>query len=128
MKILNFAHPLSPIMLEQIAALLNVKIQTLEELRITTQIDRTLPIQLEMTRILESTGFSNEDWQTKPFIVNPPGLALAALCLITELHGRTGYFPSVLSVSPIPNSTPLEFMVQGVVNLQQLREIARMKR
>lgn len=128
MIILNFAHPLTSAMLQQIAEQLAVPLESIIEQRISTQINRQLPIEQEITRLTDSSGFDATQWQTVPFVVNPPGLATAALCLIAEIHGRTGYFPSVLNIAAIPNTTPLEFCVLSVCNLQLVREVARSKR
>ena len=128
MLILNYAHPFTPAMLKQIATHLNVGVTVLEERQIKTQIDRDLPMPLEVARLVEESGLSASDLQTMPFILNPPGLALAALCMIAEFHGRTGFFPSVLNIVPVANSTPPVFEVRGVLNLQSVREAAREKR
>ena len=125
MLILNYAHPMTPAMLEQASALLGSETT---ERRIPTQIDRSQPIALEMARIIDASGMSAYQWQTEVFVVIPPGLAIAALCLISELHGRCGYFVSVLNITPKPNSTPPEYMITSIENLQTIREKARTKR
>jgi hypothetical protein len=128
MQILNFAHPLTPAMLEQTAAFLSVPAEQMIERRLTVQIDRSQPITLEVAQIVDSLGFSSEDWQTQVFVVNLPGLAIAAGTLIAEIHGRTGYFPSVLSITPVPESMTPVFQVTEVIALQTVRELARERR
>jgi hypothetical protein len=44
-----------------------------------------------------------------------------AATLLAELHGRMGYFPTILRLKPIPNSTPPQFQVAEVINLQAVR-------
>jgi hypothetical protein len=128
MLILNYAHPLTPEMLGQIAVLLVTEAENLQEMRLTNQIDRSKPIAEEVIRLADAAGLSADEWQTKSFLLNPPGLSLSALALVAELHGRCGYFPTVLAVSPVLESTPPQFMVTGLVNLQSVRDEARQRR
>jgi hypothetical protein len=128
MQILNFAHPLTPVMLEQTATLLGISTEQISEHRVNVQIDRTQAISLEIAKIVDNLGFSSEDWQTKAFVVNLPGLAIAAGVLIAEIHGRAGFFPSVLSMTPTPNSPTPSFQVTEIIALQTVREYARAKR
>jgi hypothetical protein len=128
MLILNYAHPLTEAMLAQTAALLGVEAATLEVRNIATQIDRSQPIAAEAARLVAAAGLGSEQWQTLPFLLNPPGLALVALALASAIHGRCGYWPTVLAVAPVAGSTPPVFAVNEVVNLQSLREAARLER
>lgn len=128
MQILNFAHPFTPTMLEQTAKLLSIPTEQITEHRVTVQIDRSQPITLEMSRIVDSLGFSSETWQTQAFVVNLPGLAIAAGVLIAEIHGRTGFFPSVLTITPVPESVTPVFRVTEVIALQTVRDLARERR
>ncbi len=43
-------------------------------------------------------------------------------------RARMGYFAALLRLKPIPNSTPPQFQVAEVINLQALRDEARMHR
>jgi hypothetical protein len=36
-----------------------------------------------------------------------------------------GYFPTILRIRPVPQSTPLRYEVAEVINLQSVRETAR---
>jgi hypothetical protein len=126
--VLNFSHPLTDAQRRRIAALLNTPEDQLLEHRIQTQIERTKPLALEATRLADAVGWTPEAWQSAAFLVNPPGLSVAALAVIAEIHGRCGHFPAVVSVAPVPGSTPPEFAVSEVVNLQAVRDHARTKR
>ena len=126
MLILNFTHPLTPQQQAQIEALAHTSI---EEVRtIPVQIDQDEPLQPQITAIVDAVGLSSEEWQTRPFLVNPPGYAPAAFVLLAELHGRIGHFPSLIRLRPLPGSTPTIYEVAELINLQAIREEARRRR
>ena len=68
------------------------------------------------------------DWQTRLLVINPSALAPVALALLAELHGRYGYFVSILNIRPVAGALPLRYEVAEVVALQQLRDAARERR
>ncbi len=126
MLILNFTHPLTPEQRAQIEALAHTSI---EEVRtIPVQIDQDDPLEPQITTIVDAIGLSSEEWQTRPFLVNPPGYAPAAFVLLAELHGRIGHFPSLIRLRPLPGSTPTTYEVAELINLQAIREEARRRR
>ena len=126
MLILNFTHPLTPEQRAQIEALAHTSI---EEVRtVPVQIDQSEPLEPQITAIVDSVGLSSEEWQTRPFLVNPPGYAPAAFVLLAELHGRIGHFPSLIRLRPLPGSTPTVYEVAELINLQAIREEARRRR
>ena len=126
MLILNFTHPLTPEQRAQIEALAQTSI---EEVRtIPVQIDQAEPLEPQITTIVDAVGLSSEEWQTRPFLVNPPGYAPAAFVLLAELHGRIGHFPSLIRLRPLPGSTPTVYEVAELINLQSIREEARRRR
>jgi len=126
MLILNFTHPLTPEQQAQIEALAHTSI---EEVRtIPVQIDQSEPLEPQITSIVDSVGLSSEEWQTRPFLINPPGYAPAAFVLLAELHGRIGHFPSLIRLRPLPGSTPTVYEVAELINLQAIREEARRRR
>jgi len=61
-------------------------------------------------------------------VVNLPSLSVVAALVVTELHGRCGYFPAVLRLKPVSDTTPLQFAVAEIVNLQMVRDAARQTR
>jgi hypothetical protein len=126
--VLNFSHPLTDGQRQRIAALLNTLEDDLLEHRVQTQIEHAKPLALEATRLVDAVGWTAETWESAAFLVNPPGLSVAALAVIAEIHGRCGHFPTVICVAPVVGSTPLEFVVNEVINLQAVRDQARVKR
>ena len=126
MLILNFTHPLTIEQRAQIEALAHTSI---EEVRtIPVQIDQGEPLEPQIVAIVDSVGLSSEEWQTRPFLINPPGYAPAAFVLLAELHGRIGHFPSLIRLRPLPGSTPTIYEVAELINLQAIREEARRRR
>ena len=78
--------------------------------------------------MVETVGLTPEEWQTLPLVVNLPSLNVIAALVIAELHGRCGYSPAVLRLKPVPQTTPPQFAVAEIVNLQTVRDAARQTR
>jgi len=126
MLILNFTHPLTDEQQAQIEALADTSI---EEVRIIpVQINQEEPLEPQITAIVDSVGLSSHDWQTRLLLINPPGYAPAAFVLLAELHGRIGHFPTLLRLRPVAGSTPTMYEVVELINLQTIREQARLRR
>src|SRR6266852_5757371 len=122
MLILNFTHPLTPDQRAQIEVLAHISI---EEVRtVPVQIDQTEPLELQIVAIVNATGLSSEEWQTRPLLINPPGYAPAAFVLLAELHGRIGHFPSLIRLR-LRSGPVTTYEVAELLNLQAVREAAR---
>ena len=91
MQILNFAHPLTEEQLSRIEELAGAKITGV--INIDSQIDTAKPIEEQIAAMLDRTGLTSEEWQTKPLLVNLPSLNYSAAAMLAQLHGRMGYFP-----------------------------------
>ncbi len=125
MLILNFSHPLTAEQREQIERFADTHI---EEVRtIAVQIAQGEPLAEQIVTIVNGVGLSSEEWQTRPFVVNPPGYAPAAFVLLAELHGRIGHFPTLVRLRPKPGPVT-SFEVAELLNLQSVREAARTRR
>lgn len=123
MIILNFSHPLTD---EQIKDIENITGKDVTQvINILTQFDHKLPFKKQIIQIIESTGFSKEEWQTLPLIINPPSYSPITACLIAKIHGITGYFPTIIRLRPVEDSIPQKFEVAEIINLQELRDKAR---
>lgn len=124
--ILNFSHPLTAIHLEQVGGLTLQEVDRVIDLK--THFDQEQPFVPQVSALVDSVGISSEEWQTTRLLVNPPSLSAIAVTVLAELHGRMGYFPAILRLKPIPNITPPQFEVAEIVNLQTVREEARIRR
>ena len=126
MLLLNFTHPITDAQRAQIEALTGRAIDRVIERM--PHFDDGQPLAPQIRELADSVGLSSQEWQTEALLVNPPGLAPAALCLMAELHGRTGYFPAVVRIRPVPDAVPRRFEVAEILDLQAERDGARTRR
>lgn len=126
MILLNFSHPLTPDHLARIEALSGQSVERVIE--IPCQVDTQRPLIPQVVALAHTCSLSPAEWQTLPLLINPPSLNFIAMTLLTELHGRCGYFPTMLRMRPVPDSTPPRFEVAELVNLQAVRDSARERR
>lgn len=125
MILLNFSHPLTESQLEQVEQLIGrpSAIHT-----VMAQFDHTQSFALQVAQLADAAGLTPDEWQTEPLVVNLPGYAPAAGCLLAEIHGRSGHFPALLRIGPVAGSVPTSYEVSEVINMQQVREQARSRR
>src|SRR3712207_2692833 len=97
MLLLNYTHPLTT---EQLARIVELLGRSPEVRTIPVRIDQALPLAPQVVALADAAGLTPEQWQSIPLIINPPGLAPAALALVAELHGRIGHFPTLLRLRP----------------------------
>ncbi len=131
MIIVNFAHPLTEEHLAQIERLTGRKVKRV--IMVNSQIDFQKPLAPQVVAMADAAGFSPEEWQTSPILINPPALSTSAVALIAELHGRMGYFPPCIRMRPVvgPDGqrvVPPRFEVAEILNLQAIRDEARARR
>lgn len=126
MILLNFTHPVTDAQRTQIEALTGQAIDRLIERM--PHFDDGQPLAPQIRELVDSVGLTSQEWQTEALLINPPGLAPAALCLMAEIHGRTGYFPATVHIRPVPGSVPRQFEVAEILDLQALRDEARRHR
>jgi hypothetical protein len=126
MILLNFSHPLTPDHLAQVETLAGAAVERV--LDVPAHFDTVRPFTEQVQALVDSVGLTPQEWQTLSLLVNPPALNFIAVTLLAELHGRCGYFPAVLRMRPIPGSTPPRFEVAELINLQAVRDAARLRR
>jgi hypothetical protein len=124
--IVNFAHPLTESQREQVAALSGSQVAQVRE--VTVQLDVAQPLLPQVVAWVDQVSLSPTEWQTLPIVVNLPGLAVVTAALLAELHGRLGYFPTVIRIRPVAGSIPTRYEVAEILNLQSAREEARIRR
>lgn len=126
MILLNFSHPLTPAQLERVEALTGRRLERTVELQV--QFDNERDFLPQLAELVARLPLSPQELQVEPILVNLPSLNYIAALVLAELHGRMGYFPSVLRLRLQPNSLPPSYEVAEILNLQAVREAARTNR
>ncbi len=126
MLLLNFGHPLTDAHLARIRELAQREIERV--LSVPTHLDHARPFDEQVRELLATVPLTPEQWQTTPLIINPPSLAPITAALLAEIHGRSGFFPTILRLRPIAGSVPPQFEVAELLNLQAIRDVARTRR
>jgi hypothetical protein len=126
MRIINFSHPLTEENLTQIEQLLGTAVS--EVVEVPSQIDPERPLEAQIEAWLDGLGLTPRQWQTEPLLFNLPALSCSAAVLIAQLHGRMGYFPAVVRLRGETQGSRPRFVVAEILNLQAIRERARIKR
>ncbi len=121
--LLNFARELTLEQRQQIEIALGKQVGKL--INQTARFDDARPYGPQCVALAEQVGLTAAEWETLSILVNPPGFTPGALCLLSELHGRMGYFPAVVRLRPVNGSTPPCFELAEIMNLQALRNAAR---
>lgn len=126
MLLLNFSHPLTDAQRSQIEALTGQALDRVIERM--PHFDDAQPLAQQVRELVDGVGLTSQEWQTEALLVNPPGLAPAALCLMAELHGRIGYFPAAVRIRPVADAALRQFEVAEILDLQRVRDTARRSR
>jgi hypothetical protein len=126
MLVVNFGHVLTAAHLAAVERLTGSEVSRVVEVR--TQFDESRPFAEQARALVDSAGLTPGEWQTERLLVNLPSYNYAAALVLAELHGRAGYFPAVLRLRPVADSTPPQFELAEVLNLQAAREEARRRR
>ena len=127
MIVINFSHPLIPEHLGAIESMTGQKVDELVELP-QMQFDNDQPFLPQVQALLSQMSVPVHRLESEPLLIVPPSLNFIAALLLAELHGRIGYFPSVVRIRPVKDSLPPRFEVAEILNLQAIREEARKKR
>lgn len=126
MFLLNFGHPLTDAQLGRIRELAGRDVERV--IAVPTQFDHERSFQEQVCELLASVPLTPEQWQTTPLIINPPSLAPITAVLLAEIHGRSGFFPTILRLRPVENTVPPQFEIAELLNLQRIRDAARTRR
>jgi|YNPMSStandDraft_1061717.scaffolds.fasta_scaffold84255_2 hypothetical protein len=125
MWIINFGHPLTEAQRRKIEELSGQEIQRVID--VCCRFDHSDSFLEQTAQLVDRIPIDQEEWQTKPILVCPPGFAPIACCVIAELHGRMGHFPTMVRLRPVEGAAT-QFEVAELINLQALRDRARDKR
>jgi hypothetical protein len=126
MLLLNFGHPLTDSQLARIRELVGRDIERI--IAVPTHLDHERPFDEQVRELLTTVPLTPEQWQTTPLIINPPSLAPITAVLLAEIHGRSGFFPTILRLRPVARAMPPQFEVAELLNLQGVRDAARTRR
>jgi hypothetical protein len=126
MMVINFAHPITEAQLRTLEELTGEAIDRV--VAVSAQADLGRPLAPQVRDMVNRCGLSPEEWQTVPIVVNPPSLAVLAAAVVAELHGRMGYFPTVMCLRAAAGTSPPRFEVAQLVDLQGIRDAARARR
>lgn len=126
MIVVNFSHPFVATQLVAIETLTREKPAQLIEVK--THFNETQSYVEQACALVESVGLTPAQWQQERLLINPPSLSPIAALVLAELHGRMGYFPSIIRLRPVPGSMPPQFEVAEILNLHTVREKARQER
>ncbi|MCB0210542.1 MAG: hypothetical protein KDJ52_14485 [Anaerolineae bacterium] len=126
MILINLTHPSTAEQRQAIEAMTHHAIDRLIEWPAQFNVEHAFSGQI--STLVDSLGLTPAEWQQLPLIVLPPSLNFGTAALLAELHGRCGYFPPIIRTRPVPDSLPPRYEVAEVINLQALREQARLKR
>lgn len=126
MLLLNFGHPLTDAQLARIRELVGRHVERI--IAVPTHLDHERPFDEQVQELLTTVPLTPEQWQTTPLIINPPSLAPITAVLLADIHGRSGFFPTILRLRPVASTTPPQFEVAELLNLQGVRDAARTRR
>ena len=126
MILLNFSHPITPAQKARIEELTGQPIERIID--VPTQFDPSRPFTDQAAELVNTVGLLPLEWQALPLLINLPSLSIIAALVLAELHGRMGYFPSILQLRLVAGSTPPQFEVAEIMNLQSARDGARARR
>jgi hypothetical protein len=124
MKIINFSHPITQEQVAQIASLLNITPDQIQVITVPVNLDLEAELAPQIANLVDNVGLTGLEWQTIPFVVNLPGLSVAAAMIIAEIGGRAGYLPHVIRLV----REGVGWSVKEVIDLQSIRNTARRAR
>ena len=99
-----------------------------QEIQVATQFDEQEPFEPQLAAMIAGVPLTPDQWQSEPILVLLPSLNFITALLLAELHGRMGYFPTVVRTRPVAGTTPRRYEVAELLDLQAVRERARRSR
>ncbi|MFN8472214.1 MAG: CRISPR-associated protein Csx15 [Anaerolineae bacterium] len=124
--VINFAHPLTDPQLREIETLAEQPVAHVIECPV--QFDTQQPFVPQVEALMEEAGLSPREWQTLPLLLNLPSLNYIAAIVLALAHGRMGHFPSIVRLKPMSGGLAGQFEVAEIINLQAVRDAARLTR
>lgn len=126
MNLLNFSHPLNKVQLEQLAKLIGQPITDVRDIAVQFDTDQTFTPQV--VAMIDNLSIESARWQNDPWLIIPPALNYITAILLAELHARMGHFPTIIRLKPVQQNFTTQYDVAEIINLEQVRQIARQRR
>lgn len=126
MILLNFSHPVTDSQLAGIAELAGAAVAQVIDL--PAQFDEQQPFGPQLEALLSKAPLTPAQWQNEPLLVLLPSLNFIAALVLAELHGRMGYWATIVRTRPVAGATPRRYEVAELLNLQAVRDQARRSR
>jgi hypothetical protein len=126
MLLLNFSHPLTPEHIARLEDLTGTAVTRV--IAVPTQFDNEQAYLPQLQALMAQVPLTPDEWQTLPMLIVLPALNFITALLLAELHGRMGFFPAIVRLSPVDDATPPRFEVAEILNLQAVRDTARSNR
>ena len=122
MDVINFSHPFTADQLTQIEQLAGVGVR--EVVEAPSQFDNAGQFVAQARQLVDQVPWTPRDWQTRSFVVRLPSLDVIAALVVAEIHGRAGYFPTIVRLRPSTGAVRV-FEVVELISLQAARDAAR---
>lgn len=90
--------------------------------------DTRVPFVKQARALVDEVELTPTAWQSEQLLLNLPSLNYITALMLAELHGRMGYFPTVLRLRQVRGISPPEFEVAEILDLQGARDDARARR
>jgi hypothetical protein len=126
MILLNFSHPITEEQQTQIEALIGKKIERIHHDLV--QFDHAEPYLPQLAKVMDHLPLSPQELQSAAVLVILPSFNAIAALVLAELHGRMGYFPPIVRMRPVEGAIPPKYEAAEILNLQNVRDVARTKR
>lgn len=125
MVLLNFGHLLTS---EQIKATEGIIGQGFDAIiDVMVRLDLDQPFQPQIEGIFDSV-IGHLNLESESYLINLPRLSDASAVVLAILHGRCGYSPPILRLKRMKDTVPPRYTVAEIVNLQAVRDKARIQR
>lgn len=122
LTLINFSHPFTLEQVKQTQKLAGVTdIRLVEKM---AKFDDTQHFALQARWLVEEIDLSPAEWQSTPILVNLPSFNYIAALVLAELHGRMGFFPSIVRLRQVIGVAP-GWEVAEIFNLQTVRDASR---
>ena len=92
------------------------------------QLDLTRPFREQAQQLFASVGLADRDWERLAVLVHLPDSGAASAIILAVLHAKMGRFPAVLRMRAVPDRMPPRLEVAEIIDVQRLRDEARVRR